>query len=200
MNKSVVYGVLLSGLLLSATASADVILGAQVGKQYLDVRQTSTTGAVSEDTASSNTSLGLIVGVGQPGVGGSRITAEWVSFGLGGSSDLDLLNFSYTYLLPSLASSSSLKLRPFVGAELGYGWLDVDSQPLLNGGDDSGLLLGARAGLNLAVSERAEIELGFRFSRVDLDATLNNKIPGGNAAHFEVENNKAWWLGFNIGL
>lgn len=186
-------------LLVTGSASADVILGAQAGKQYLDIKQTDSTGASVEDTATSNTSLGLILGIGQPG-GGSRITAAWDSFGIGSEVDLTLLNVSYNYFLPSLTSSDSLRLRPFVGGELGYGWLDVDAQPFFNGGDDNGILVGARVGLNLAITERAEVEVGARYSAVNLDATLNSKIPGVNAAHYEVENNKGWWIGFNVGL
>lgn len=187
-------------LLLTGTASADVILGAQVGKQYLDIKQTDNTGKSYEDTASSNTSLGLIIGIGQPG-GGSRITAEWDGFGIGSDVDLNLLNFSYNYFLPSLTSSTSYRLRPFVGGELGYGWLDVDAQqPVFNGGDDNGILYGARIGLNLAISERAEVEVGARYSVVNLDAELTSKFPAVNSAHYEVENNKGWWIGFNIGL
>lgn len=190
---------LLSLLLLPVlSAHADFILGAQVGKQYLDVKQTAP-GVSQSDNLDSNTSLGLIIGVGQPG-GGSRITAEWNGFEIGDEVELNLLNFSYSYFFPALPSSSSLKLRPFAGGELGYGWLDVDAQPFYNGGDDNGFLYGVRAGLNLAISQRAEIELGVRYGLVNLEAELAGKIPAAGTATYEVENNTAWWLGFNIGL
>jgi len=183
-------------LALTGVARADLILGAQVGQQSLKIKQTDNLGNVYEDTADGDTSLGLIIGIGQAGAGGSRITGEWSSFGIGGDADLNLLNVGYTGMLPALNSSSALKLRPFVGAELGYGWLDVDQQAFFNGGDDSGLIYGARAGLNLAVTERAEIEVGLRYSRVGLDAEL----PGSSPAHFDVESNQGWWIGFNVGL
>ncbi len=186
-------------LLPALPASADFILGAQVGKSWLDVTQTAP-GVSQSDSLDSNTSLGLIIGAGQPG-GGSRITAEWNGFEIGGEVALSLLNFSYNYFFPALPSSSSLKLRPFVGGELGYGWLDVDAQTFYNGGDDSGLLYGARAGLNLAISQRAEIEVGVRYGLVNLEAELAGRgLAAGTRASYEVENNTAWWLGFNIGL
>jgi hypothetical protein len=179
-------------------AHADFILGAQVSKSWLDVTQTAP-GFSASDRLDSKAGLGFIFGVGQPG-GGSRISAEWSAFEIGGEVDLDLLNFSYSYFFPALPASGSLKLRPFAGGELGYGWLDVDAQPLYNGGDDSGLLYGVRAGLNLAVSDRAEVELGVRYGRVNLEAELAGKTPAAGRATYEVENNTAWWLGFNIGL
>ncbi|MGH8492925.1 MAG: hypothetical protein ACRERR_07445 [Moraxellaceae bacterium] len=179
-------------------AAADVILGAQVGRSYLDVHQTAP-GVDESDTLNSNTSLGLIIGVGQPG-GGSRIIGEWSGYQIGGEVDLSLLNFSYNYFFPALPSSSNLKLRPFVGGELGYGWLDVDAQSFYNGGDDNGLIYGARLGLNLAISQRAEIELGGRYGIVGLDAELAGKLPVAGTAHYEVDSSMGWWLGFNIGL
>lgn len=175
-------------------AHADFILGAQVGKSYLDVNQT----VEGEDRLETNTSLGLIIGVGQPG-GGSRMVAEWSSYSIGNEVDLDLLNFSYNYFLPAFPSTGG-KLRPFIGGELGYGWMDVDSQTFYNGGDDNGLLYGARLGLNLGIGERAEIELGGRYGVVGLDAELSGKLPGLAAAHYEVENSMGWWLGFNIAM
>lgn len=186
-------------LLVTGSAGADVLLGAQLGKQYLGIKQTDPTGATHEDTAASNASLGLIIGIGQPG-GGSRITAEWDGFGIGSDVDVNLLNVSYNHFLPALTSSDAMRLRPFVGAELGYGWLSVDAPPAFNGGDDSGVLVGARAGLNLAITDRAEVEVGARYSAVNLDARLGSRVPGVNAAHYEVENNKGWWIGFNVGL
>lgn len=175
-------------------AHADFILGAQVGKSYLDVNQT----LEGEDRLETNTSLGLIIGVGQPG-GGSRMVAEWSSYSIGSSVDLDLLNFSYNYFLPAFPSTGG-KLRPFVGGELGYGWMSVDSQTFYNGGDDNGLLYGARLGLNLGIGERAEVELGGRYGAVGLDAELSGKLPGLATAHYEVENSMGWWLGFNIAM
>lgn len=175
-------------------AHADFILGAQVGKSYLDVNQT----VEGEDRLETNTSLGLIIGVGQPG-GGSRMVAEWSSYSIGNEVDLDLLNFSYNYFLPAFPSTGG-KLRPFIGGELGYGWIDVDSQTFYNGGDDNGLLYGARLGLNLGIGERAEIELGGRYGVVGLDAELSGKLPGLAPAHYEVENSMGWWLGFNIAM
>lgn len=198
MNSFVARGLLLSGLLLSVTASADVMLGAKLGRQYLDVQQTAP-GVDVSDNISSNTGLGLIVGIGQPG-GGSRIVVEWTSLDIGDDAGLDLLNISYNHFFPPLPSSSSLKLRPFVGGELGYGALDVDAQPAYNAGDDMGVLFGARVGLNLVVSERAEIELGARYSAVNLEAELSGKTPAAGTARYAVENNSGWWLGFNIGL
>ena len=192
------YVCLLPLLLLAAPVHADFILGAQVSKQYLDLRYSDMFGS-SEDSADTKAGLGLIIGFGQPG-GGSRITAELNGYEIGDAADLNLLNFSYNYFFPVLLSSSRLKLRPFAGGELGFGWLDVSAQPLYTGGDDSGLLFGARVGLSLAMSERAEIELGARYSVVNLDAELSGKSPAAGTAHYEVENNKGWWLGFNIGL
>lgn len=189
---------LLSLLLLPVLpAHADFILGAQVSKSWLDVTETAP-GFSASDRLDSKAGLGFIFGLGQPG-GGSRISAEWSGFEIGGEVDLGLLNFSYSHFLPALPVSSSLSLRPFVGGELGYGWLDVDAQPLYNGGDDSGLLYGARAGLNLAISDRAELELGLRYGMVNLEAERTSKVGAGRAT-YEVENNTAWWLGFNIGL
>lgn len=185
-------------LLPALPAHADLILGAQVSKQYLDLRYSDMLGST-EDSADTRAGLGLIVGFGQPG-GGSRMTAEWSGYEIGDEAELNLLNFSYSYFFPALSSSSALKLRPFAGGELGFGWLDVAAQSLYREGDDSGLLFGARVGLNLAISERAEIELGARYSVVNLDAALSGKLPGAGVAHYEVENNKGWWLGFNIGL
>ncbi len=189
---------LLSLLLLPALpAHADFILGAQVSKSWLDVTETAP-GFSASDRLDSKAGLGFIFGLGQPG-GGSRISAEWSGFEIGGEVDLSLLNFSYSHFLPALPVSGSLSLRPFVGGELGYGWLDVDAQPLYNGGDDSGLLYGARAGLNLAISDRAALELGLRYGMVTLEAERTSKVGAGRAT-YEVENNTAWWLGFNIGL
>ncbi|MDQ8038716.1 MAG: hypothetical protein REI12_14940, partial [Pedobacter sp.] len=142
------------------------------------------------------TGLGLIVGVGQPG-GGSRVVAEWTSYAIGDEVDLNLLNFSYNYFLPAISTS---RLRPFVGGELGYGWMDVDEQVAYHGGDDNGLLYGARFGLNLAIGDKAEIEVGGRYGVVGLDAELAGKIPAAGTAHYEVENSMGWWLGFNVGL
>lgn len=173
-------------------AHADFILGAQVGRSYLDVNQTSS----GEDRLETNTGLGLIVGVGQPG-GGSRVVAEWSSYAIGGEVDLNLLNFSYNYFLPAISTS---RLRPFVGGELGYGWMDVDAQGAYHGGDDNGLLYGARLGLNLAIGDKAEVEVGGRYGVVGLDAELAGKIPAAGTAHYEVESSMGWWLGFNVGL
>jgi opacity protein-like surface antigen len=204
-KKAILLPALLLGLLVAGPASADVFVGAQVGKQYLDVRQTDGSGYVSDDTVSSNTSLGLAIGVGQMN-GGSRISAELERYSISGAVDLDLFNFSYSYLfsLPSSLSlsrfSDNLKLRPFIGAELGYGWMDVDSQPLFNGGSDSGAQVGARAGLNLAITRRAEIEAGYRFSRVGLETTLTGKYRDIPSEQYDVRNNQGWWIGFNIAM
>ena len=184
---------------VAGVVSADVILGAQLGRQSLDIRQTDSFGNVEEDTAESDTSLGLIVGVGQPG-GGSRIVAEWHAFSIGDEVDLDLLDVSYSYFFPSLTQSSDSQLRPFVGGDLGYGWLDVSALPGYDSGDDSNILYGVRAGLNLAISNRAELEIGARYTVVDLDAELDSRFPLLNSAHYEVENNKGWWIGFNFGI
>ncbi len=178
--------------------AADVTLGAQLGRQYLDVRQT--TAGVSQSTRlDGDTDLGFVVGLGRPG-GGSRVAVEWNGFE-SGLIGLDLFSFSYSYFFPALPLSAELGLRPFLGGELGYGWLDVDATSAYNGGDDSGLLYGARTGLNLAISQRAEIELGLRYSRIGLEAERAGKgVNAGSTALYEVENNKGWWLGFNIGM
>ncbi|MDI1301726.1 MAG: hypothetical protein PSX71_07465 [bacterium] len=186
-------------LLLAGVAQADVILGAQVGTQSLAIRQTDGLGNTYEDTADSRASLGLVLGVGQPG-GNSRISVGMSRFAIGSDADLALLNAGYTWLMPSLTPPSFLPLRPFVGAELGYGWLVADQQSLFNSGDDSGLIYGARAGLGLAITDRAEIEAGVRYGVVNLDAALPGKLPGVQPAHFEVESSRGWWIGFNVGL
>ncbi|NPU95352.1 MAG: hypothetical protein HPY82_25940 [Gammaproteobacteria bacterium] len=180
-------------------ASADLILGAQIGRQSLDIRVTDSFGNVEEDTSESDTSLGLIVGVGEPG-GGSRIVAEWHAFSIGDEVDLDLLDVSYSYFFPSLTKSSDSQLRPFIGGDLGYGWLDVSAIPGYNSGDDSNILYGVRAGLNLALGNRVEFEVGARYTVVDLDAELDSRFPFLDPAHYEVENNKGWWVGFNFGF
>lgn len=187
-------------LALGATsAQAAIILGAMVGKESLDMRYTAASGQVTEDTADSDTSLGLVIGVGEPG-GGNRIIGTWSGYSIGGDADLSLLNFSYNYFFPPFFQNSNLQLRPFLGGELGYGWLDVDALPGFNSGDDSGFLYGARAGLNLAISQRAEFEVGAHYSIVNLDASLSSKLPAVPAAHYEVRNNMGWWVGFNFGF
>ncbi|MFZ5601671.1 MAG: hypothetical protein ACOY7J_04385 [Pseudomonadota bacterium] len=183
----------------AGAANADLILGAQLGKQSLDIRLTDSFGNVEEDTTESDTALGLIVGVGQPG-GGTRIVAEWHSFSIGDEVDLDLLDVSYSYFFPSLTKSSESQLRPFVGGDLGYGWLDVSAIPGYDSGDDSNILYGVRAGLNLAIGSRAELEVGARYTIVDLDAELDSRFAILDPAHYEVENNKGWWIGFNFGI
>src|SRR5688572_9524109 len=80
----------------TGVASADVILGAQVGKQSLDVKQTNSFGETDKDTIDSDTSFGLVIGVGEPG-GGSRIIGEWASFEIGDSVELDILTVAYSY-------------------------------------------------------------------------------------------------------
>lgn len=184
---------------LPALAQAELLLGAQLGQQYLDIRQTDSLGRIYEDKVDSRPALGLIVGAGQAG-GGDRFTGEWRSFGIGGDVDLDMLLFSYNHFFPDWTPPGELRLRPFVGAELGYGWLEVEAQQAYQSGDDNGLNYGLRTGLNLVMSQRAELELGLRYSQVSLDATLNSKLPLIPAAHYEVRNNSGWWLGFNIAL
>src|SRR6218665_851006 len=60
------YVCLLPLLLLAAPVHADFILGAQVSKQYLDLRYSDMFGS-SEDSADTKAGLGLIIGFGQPG-------------------------------------------------------------------------------------------------------------------------------------
>lgn len=186
-------------LLFAGVVQADVMLGAQVGTQSLAIRQTDGLGNAYEDTADSRASLGLVLGVGQPG-GNSRISAGMSRFAIGTDADLALLIVGYTRLMPSLTPPSFLPLRPFVGAELGYGWLAVDQQASFDGGDDRGLIYGVRSGLGLAITDRAEIEAGVRYGVVNLDAALPGKLPGALPAHFEVESNRGWWIGFNVTL
>ncbi len=186
---------LLPFLLITATpVVADVLLGAQVGRQSLETRQTAP-GVDVSDTVTTDTALGIIVGVGSPG-GGSRITGEYGSFQIGSRVDLGLFNLGYVQMFPAAELGSDLRLRPFLGAELGYGWLKVDAVSPYSNGRDSGPLVGARAGLNLVITERAELEFGLRYSRVGLDAELQ----GPGTAHYEVESNRGWWIGFNVGL
>jgi hypothetical protein len=186
-------------MIFSVTAQADMILGAQVGKQSLALKQTDNVGNVYESTTESNAGLGLVIGFGQPG-GDKRMVVELNRYLIGGEADLRILNLSHSWLLPALVPSAAMKLRPFLGAELGYAWLDVDQQQFFNGGDDNGLVYGVRAGLSLALTERAEIEVGARYGLLGLDAELTGKVPGINSAHFEVESSQGWWIGFNVAL
>ncbi|HVL01204.1 MAG TPA: hypothetical protein VM553_15405 [Dongiaceae bacterium] len=183
----------------TGAASADVILGAQVGKQSLDVKQTNSFGETDKDTIDSDTSFGLVIGVGEPG-GGSRIIGEWAGFEIGDNVELDILTVAYSYFFNGVAVSSSAQLRPFVGADLGYGWLDVSAIPGYNSGDDANFTYGARAGLNLAFAKTAELEIGVRYGVVNLEAELDSRIPFLDPAYYEVENNQSWWIGLNFGL
>lgn len=181
--------------LLATVARADVILGAQVGRESLGVSQTFN-GMTSEDTLDTSTALGLVAGIGKPG-GGDRLLVSYESYRLGDVGDLGIFAVGYHWFLPAMATTSDFRLRPFVGGEVGYGALDVSAQPGLSSGRDSNVTYGLHAGLNLVVSERAEVELGLRYTRIDLAA---DQQGAAGAARFAVDNNKGWWLGFNLGL
>lgn len=104
-----------------------MILGAQLGKESLALKQTDNLGIVYESTTESNAGLGLVIGFGQPG-GDRRIVVELNRYLIGGEADLRVFSLSHTWLLPALTQSAALKLRPFLGAELGYAQLGVDQQ------------------------------------------------------------------------
>ena len=191
--------VFVGALVVPGMASADVLLGAQFGNQSLDIRQTNALGMVEKDTRESETALGLIVGFGRPG-GGDRILIEWNGFTVEDRVEVDLLEVSYNYFLPNLTQSNVSKLRPFIGGSLGYGWLDVSSMPGYASGDDGHILYGVRTGLNLALGNWIEFEVGMRYTAVDLDAELDSRLPLPNSAHYEVSNSRAWWIGFSMGI
>lgn len=191
--------VFVGALAISGAASADIILGAQLGKQSMDIRQTDGFGNAHNETEESDTTLGVIVGFGRPG-GGDRIIVEWSGFSIEDEVDVDLLDISYSYFLPSLTESADSALRPFIGADLGYGWLDVSATPAYASGKDSNFLYGVRAGLNLAIGDRAEVELGVRYTVVDLDADLDSRFPFLDSGRYEVKNSQAWWVGFSVGI
>ncbi len=196
LSRVLVFG---GALVVSGVASADVILGVQLGKQSLDIRQTDGLGNVQNNTEESDTTLGLVVGFGQPG-GGNRIFVEWNDFSVEDDVDVALLDISYSYFLPSLTKSAEAALRPFIGGDLGYGWLDISAAPGYESGKDSNILYGVRTGLNLSIGYRAEVELGMRYTVVDLDADLDSRFPLLNSGRYEVKNSKAWWIGVSVGI
>lgn len=177
-------------LALAGPAAADMLLGARVGQESLAVKYRAP-GVSQSDTLTSRAGLGMVLGLGRPG-GGSRLTAAYASSEISRGMDLSLLNVGYVQMLPGWEAGPHLQLRPFVGGELGYGWLRVDRPA--GTGRDSGPQAGVKAGLNLVLTERAELELGLRYSRVGLEAEL----PG--AVAYEVRDSRGWWLGFNVGL
>lgn len=181
--------------LLATTARADVVLGVQVGRQALAVRQT-VNGATQESSLTTDTAVGLVAGIGRPG-GGDRLLVGYESYRLGDAGDLGNVSLAYHWFFPVLVATSDLGLRPFLGGEAGYGWLDLPAQPGLGAAHDSNVTYGARAGLNLVIAARAEIELGLRYTRLGLAA---DQYGSAGSARFAVDSNSGWWLGFNLGL
>jgi hypothetical protein len=182
-------------LLCAAVARADVIVGLQLGRQSLDMREI-VNGTTRSGTLTTDPALGLVAGMGQPG-GGDRVFVGYESYTLGNQDELGIFSVGYHGLLPALASGPGLALRPFLGAEAGYGRLDLAAGPGLGAASDSHFTYGARAGLNLALSAHAEIEAGVRYSVIDLAAPRQGTA---GSDRLEIETNRGWWLGFNLGL
>lgn len=180
---------------LGSTAHADVMIGAQVGQQSLDVR-TERNGAARSDRLTTNTAVSLLFILGQPG-GGDRISLDYSAYRLGHGDEMGSANLGYTHFFPSITDANTPALRPFLGAELGYGWLSLDAEPGLASAKDRGLVYAARTGLNLAIADRLELEVGGRYGWLQLDATQRG--PAGQAS-LKVESTAAWWLGVNFAL
>ena len=52
-------------------------------------------------------------------------------------------------------------------------------------------------GLNLRVGAQAEVEAGLRYSHIGLAATRQGSA---GSDRLQVDADKGWWLGFNLGL
>ncbi|MDP2226727.1 MAG: hypothetical protein Q8J78_04550 [Moraxellaceae bacterium] len=183
-------------LVLAVPAQADLLLGARVGQQQLGIKESLNGVVVSDTSLTTKSALSLVVGAGMPGAEGGRLSAEFASYTFGDGA-LDVFALGYQHLLPALNTHPLYRLRPFVGGDAGYGRLVRDAQPLFGRSDDKGLNAGPRGGLNLTVGERAEVELGLRYTWLGL--TAEQQGAGGTAVT-EIRDNRAWWIGFNIGM
>lgn len=188
--------VMLATAAMVTTARADVVLGMQYGQQSLAVQQTLNNVLVSDDTLTTESALGLVVGIGMPG-GNARIMAEYAAYDLGNDNSLDLFSLGYTQFLPLLKLAPDTGLRAFLGAELGYGTLRMASQPGLGEGSDTRLLYGVHAGLNMAIGNQAEVEVGVRVSEVGVEASQQGVVGDVRTG---VSRNQAWWVGVNFGM
>ena len=181
----------------AGSAHADLLLGAQVGRQQLSVEERVNGSLVNDDDLRTRTALALVIGAGTPGADGARVSLGGASHEFSGGGDLDLLTLGYQQMLPAFNPEAGYRLRPFFGVDLGFGRLARDAQPLFGRARDSGLTTGVTGGLNLALGGKAELELGLRYSRLDLEVEQQGL---GGAATTRLRDNRAWWVGFNVGL
>jgi len=79
-------------------------------------------------------------------------------------------SFNLDYFLWT-TETSDLQIKPFVGAHVGY----MNYEWLLNGvgKDESDVFFGGQVGVSLEVVNVVEIDLGYKYSKTNID-TLNN--------------------------
>lgn len=153
--------------------------------------RSSFSGALDTDTA-----VGVVAGVGQPG-DGDRFFLGYEDYRLGDQDDLAIIAPAYQHFLAGMEAVPGMPLRPFLGAQLGYGWLDRPAAAGLDAASDSHVTYGLSAGLNLQVGAQAEVEAGLRYNHIGLAVSRQGSA---GSDRLQVDADKGWWLGFNLGL
>jgi opacity protein-like surface antigen len=67
-------------------------------------------------------------------------------------------------------------ITPYVGAGLGWGWVDRDG-----GGDDSGLAYSLMVGSAFTISDKIELDAGYRYRGITIDGddATDHSVTGG---------------------
>lgn len=80
--------------------------------------------------------------------------------------------------------------KPFIGAIVGHGSMKVDGTSV----NISGMIYGAQAGLNYAITDNFSAEAGYRYMKSNMEDTITG--PSGTAT-FEIDPIKNWFIGAN---
>jgi|GEM_PF-6569336 len=197
MKKWMVIG-LLTAVALPGVAADGVVLSVMAQKQTLAITEKgrgALAGVNDEEDLSTDTGLGLGLAIGSPG-GDARILIELSGVTVEDAFDVDLYTLGAEQFFP-LGERGAL--RPFVGLNLGYGKLDVESSYAAGtrSSDDSGLVYGVSGGVQYALSPTLALEARLRYLHTGLEADLETAAPGTGVV-LGVDNARAVSAGISV--
>jgi len=99
-----------------------------------------------------------------------RTTFSYIYFDSG---DYDYSQSTVDLSVDYFILGSGNTVKPYIGGVIGYTWLDDDHSAT----DDSGMVYGGEAGIVIDITESIDLDLGYRYSWLDLD-TIDDSHRG----------------------